>query len=119
MVIVNQPKKEVVPLPPVNANISIDLGDRFMFQGIGLDVTLGGKLNMTSQPGAPLKAMGRVSVLKGGYRAYGQDLVIEKGNIIFVGTLNNPVLNIRAKRRYSPVGAGVEVTGPVSAMHVN
>ena len=119
VVIVNQPKKEVVPLPPVHANISIDLGDRFMFQGIGLDVTLGGKLNMTSQPGVPLKAMGRVSVLKGGYRAYGQDLVIEKGNIIFVGSLNNPVLNIRAKRRYSPVGAGVEVTGPVSAMHVN
>ncbi len=118
VVILTDKPVEKTPLPPVTANINIDLGERFMFQGIGLNVTLGGKLAMSSQPGTPIKALGRINVLKGAYRAYGQDLITEKGTIVFVGNLTNPILDIRAKRRYSPVGAGVEVKGPVSAMMV-
>ena len=53
-------------------------------------------------------------VVKGRYKAYGQDLEITKGAVSFVGPLTDPNLNIRAERRLSPVGAGVEVLGSLN-----
>ena len=55
--------------------------------------------------------MGSVHVVRGQYKAYGQDLNITKGTVSFVGPLSRPNLNIRAVRNLSPVGAGVEVLG--------
>ena len=54
------------------------------------------------------KHFGSLEVLKG------INLEISKGNISFVGPLSDPNLNIRAERRLSPVGAGVEVLGSLN-----
>lgn len=96
---------------PFNLNLVFDLNDKFHFSGQGLDVTLGGQLTLRARPGSDVQGVGSVHVVKGQYKAYGQDLTITKGIISFVGPLNNPNLNIRAERRGSPVGAGVEVLG--------
>lgn len=120
VIIVTQKIEEKAPLPAITANIALDFGEQFTFQGLGLTVQLGGKMNMHSKPNDVLRASGQIHITKGGYRAYGQDLVIEKGIISFNqgNTITDPVLSVRAKRRYSPVGAGVEVKGPVSAMMI-
>ena len=57
--------------------------------------------------------------MRGRYKAYGQDLVVSKGVISFIGPLTKPNLNIRAERRASPVGAGVEVLGNLDAPRVS
>ena len=111
VVILGEAPKEKSPPTKINLDLTLDLNDRFRFSGEGLDVTLGGKLDLRAKPGQDVQGIGTVSVVKGKYKAYGQDLNISKGAISFVGPLDNPNLNIRAVRNLSPVGAGVEVLG--------
>ena len=95
-------------------DLDLDINDAFTFSGSGLNVVMGGKLNLHAKPKEDIKLLGTVNVVSGRYKAYGQDLEIQKGQITFVGPIDNPALNIRAVRRLSPVGAGVEVTGFLS-----
>ncbi|WP_274585003.1 translocation/assembly module TamB domain-containing protein [Neisseria leonii] len=111
VVVLGEPPKEKSAPTPISLNLVLDLNDRFYFSGEGLDVALGGRLTLTARPGEDVQGVGTVNIVKGRYKAYGQDLNIEKGTISFVGPLNNPNLNIRATRNLSPVGAGVEVLG--------
>ncbi|UOP04393.2 translocation/assembly module TamB domain-containing protein [Conchiformibius kuhniae] len=111
VVVLGETKPETAAGTPLNLNLNFDLNDRFHFSGQGLNVTLGGKLTLAARPNQNIRATGSVHVVKGQYKAYGQDLIIGKGIISFVGPLDSPNLNIRAKRRNSPVGAGVEVLG--------
>ncbi|UTH76227.1 translocation/assembly module TamB domain-containing protein [Chromobacterium sp. IIBBL 290-4] len=103
---------------PLTVALDLDLGDRFRFSGQGLDVELSGQVRVTANPGEAPAAKGQVKVDKGRYKAYGQDLDITFGAITFNGPLDNPLLNVQATRRLSPVGAGVEVSGSVSAPKV-
>lgn len=103
---------------PLTVALDLDLGDHFRFSGQGLNVDLTGSVRVSANPGEAPGAKGQVRVVKGRYKAYGQDLDIEYGAITFNGPLDNPLLNVRAKRRLSPVGAGVEVSGSVSVPKV-
>lgn len=111
VVVLGEPKKETRTSVPFSMNIDLDLNDKVFFRGEGVDVTLGGRLKLTAQPKQDIQAVGTISVVKGKYKAYGQDLNITKGTVSFVGPLSRPNLNIRAVRNLSPVGAGVEVLG--------
>ena len=111
VVVLGEPKKETRDSVPFSMNIDLDLNDKVFFRGEGVDVTLGGRLKLTAQPKQDIQAVGTVAVVKGKYKAYGQDLNITKGTVSFVGPLSRPNLNIRAVRNLSPVGAGVEVLG--------
>lgn len=104
---------------PLNLKLVFDLNDRFIFSGQGLDVKLGGKLTLSAAPNQDIRGIGSVHIVKGQYKAYGQDLIIKKGIISFVGPLDNPNLNIRAERRNSPVGAGVEVLGNLNTPRIS
>lgn len=103
---------------PISLDITIDLGERFKFSGQGLNVRLKGNMRIQSRAGQPVQANGQISLVDGRFRAYGQDLDIERGVIAFVGPIDNPVLNLRAVRRFSPVGAGVEVTGTLDTPRI-
>lgn len=104
---------------PITMKLALDLNDNVSFNWQGLNVSLGGKLNLYSQPQRPISADGSVYVLKGKYKAYGQNLDISRGVISFVGPLDNPNLNIRAERHGSAVAAGVEILGNLDAPRVS
>lgn len=114
VVVLGETKKEATATTPINMNLVLNINDNVRFVGYGADVTIGGKLSITSRPGEAVQGVGTVRVVKGRYKAYGQDLDITKGSVSFVGPLTNPNLNIRAERRLSPVGAGVEVLGSLN-----
>ena len=118
VVIVGEAHKVKSPPTKINLDLTLDLNDRFRFSGEGLDVTLGGKLDLRAKPNQDVQGIGTVKVVKGKYKAYGQDLNISKGAISFVGPLDNPNLNIRAVRNLSPVGAGVEVLGNLNTPRI-
>ncbi|WP_028535787.1 translocation/assembly module TamB domain-containing protein [Paludibacterium yongneupense] len=103
---------------PFSADLTLDLGDHFHFGGQGLDTQLTGQVTLSANPGQAPAAHGQVRVLSGRYKAYGQDLDIEYGAVTFTGPLDNPHLNVRARRRLSSVGAGVEVSGTVQAPQI-
>ncbi len=104
------------PKRKLNANVSVDLGHKLRLRGKGLDAFLAGKLRVTT-PGNRPAVNGTVHVENGTFAAYGQKLVIEKGDIAFTGPVENPRLDILAMRPQSPtasasdVKVGVNITG--------
>jgi translocation and assembly module TamB len=98
------------PLPVIVA-VSVKLGDDVKLAGFGLDGSIGGELAVNQRPGRVATGTGTLNV-GGTYKAYGQDLKIETGRLLFAGTsLDNPGLDIRAVRTI--VGAQGEDLGDV------
>lgn len=95
---------------PVFANVEVTLDDRVRIEGYGLKGSLGGKLDIRERPDSDTRALGEITVA-GTYQAYGQDLDIERGRLLFSGPVGNPGLDIRAIRRIDAVTAGLQVTG--------
>lgn len=118
VVVLGEEKTEASTSTPFKMNLVFDLNDKFYFSGEGLNVTLGGKLTLTAKPQQDITGVGSINVVRGRYKAYGQDLIIKKGIISFVGPLDKPNLNIRAERRGSQVGAGVEVLGNLESPRI-
>ena len=81
--------------------------------GFGLDGNLGGQLTVQDHPGHATVGRGQIEV-NGTYKAYGQDLTIEQGRLLFAGTpVENPGLDIRATRAFQDqnVTVGLQVRG--------
>jgi translocation and assembly module TamB len=58
-----------------------------------------------------LSAQGTVRTVNGNYAAYGQKLSVDRGEIYFVGPLDDPRLDIYALRPNLDVKVGVRITG--------
>ena len=68
---------------------------------------------------APYTGNGKLSLREGRYKAYGQNLEIERGQLIFNGPLDNPQLDVRAVRRTTDVVAGIQLTGTPTQLRSN
>ncbi|MFP5410247.1 MAG: translocation/assembly module TamB domain-containing protein [Gammaproteobacteria bacterium] len=97
---------------PLALDLNLELGDDFLFKGGGLDARLGGNLRVFTVA-RDLRGEGRIRVAEGRYAAYGQTLAIERGELRFVGPIDNPGLDVLAVRATPTVKAGVQVRGTV------
>lgn len=97
---------------PLVVDLTLDLGNRLMFSGEGIDTRLAGAVRVTSGPNG-LVGRGSIRTVRGTYLAFGQQLTIERGQLVFDGRLDNPGLDIVALRKNLAVEAGVTVTGTV------
>ncbi|MCZ8016941.1 MAG: translocation/assembly module TamB domain-containing protein [Limnobacter sp.] len=106
---------------PIDLQLQANLGNLFYLNAEGLRTRLTGGLRLVMlegvggsgqrRSGRRLTATGTIQAVDGTYRAYGQDLTIDRGVVNFQGPLDNPGLNVRAVRKGVAVEAGVEVTG--------
>lgn len=98
---------------PLGMAVTLTLGDQVHFRGFGLDATLGGTLRIEQQPQRPPQLNGELVVKEGRYRAYGQNLAISGGQLIFQGPPDNPGLDIRAIRKIpsEAITVGVQLGG--------
>ncbi len=106
---------KTMPALKLSSRVELALGDDVTFNGFGLETGLAGKINVTSQPGSVALGEGQLSLKQGRYRAYGQNLTIDKGKLLFVGPVDNPNLDVRATRKAGDVTAGLEVTGTLKS----
>ncbi|HEY6133471.1 MAG TPA: translocation/assembly module TamB domain-containing protein [Rubrivivax sp.] len=90
--------------------IDIGLGDKLFLRGRGIDTRLAGDLKV-STPGGRLAVNGSVRAVDGTYNAYGQNLEIERGLVVFSGPVADPQLNILALRQNLDVRVGVAIAG--------
>ncbi|CAG4884918.1 conserved protein of unknown function [Georgfuchsia toluolica] len=102
----------------LDVDVMLDVGNRFHIVGAGLDTDLHGKINLKTNARGVLEARGVLSSVNGVYFAFGQRLDIDRGRLIFDGPIDNPALDILAKRKGLAVEAGVAVTGSVLVPHV-
>ena len=94
-----------------DVDILASLGEQVSFTGFGLTAGIEGGLRIRGGTHAPFVGAGQLALRDGRYKAYGQDLEIERGELIFNGPLDNPQLNVRATRDAGSVVAGISLTG--------
>jgi translocation and assembly module TamB len=125
VVITDQPPPPEAKSIPLDATVTVRLGPggkaavdlrqgrEVHLTGFGLDGNLTGQLTVQDHPGKATSGRGQIEV-NGTYKAYGQDLKIEKGRLLFAGTpVDNPGLDIRATRAFpdESITVGVQVRG--------
>ncbi len=98
--------------PNFHSKLRVIFGDRVSFNGFGLRANLSGDLLVIDEPGRPVIGRGKVGISEGSYRAYGQDLKIERGYALFADSpVDNPGLDVRAVREAGDITAGLRITG--------
>lgn len=98
----------------INAGVLVSLGKHVSIDAFGLAAKLAGDIFITqTNKGTTLN--GQITLPEGRFHAYGQDLTVRKGEIIFSGPADQPRLNIEAIRNPASiedgVTAGIRVTG--------
>lgn len=112
-VIVDEQEEQDRPIA-ISTDIEVILGDKVNFEGFGLETRVSGSLRLQQSGGELLKANGRLQLVEGRYQAYGQNLLIRSGDLVFVGDIDNPQLRLEAVRADTPedVVVGLRVSGP-------
>jgi translocation and assembly module TamB len=103
---------------PIDLDLRLDLGDELTLRGYGFDGGVAGQLHVVTNPSGELLAQGRLRAVHARFAAYGQNLEVDPGSLIFDGPLPRPGLDITAWRRHQQVEAGVHVTGTLEMPQV-
>jgi translocation and assembly module TamB len=108
------------PARAIAAQVRVVLGDSVSFKGFNFTADLGGSILAVEQPGTAPTASGELVIEEGQYKAYGQDLSISQGRVLFGGgPVDNPGLDIRATRTAEDgVVAGLNIAGTLKAPEV-
>jgi autotransporter translocation and assembly factor TamB len=116
------PTDEVPEAPfRIDSRLRVQMGDDVRVHAVGFVSSITGAVDFTNTPDQealiPL-ANGRFSLQDGTFRAFGQDLEIESGHLIFANVpATEPELNLRAVRWIDNdpqvTAAGVMLTGPL------
>lgn len=120
----NTPKPVVKKLA-VSSKIKMILGNNVRFSGYGVKARLNGSLISKQIPGKATIADGEIQVIRGSYKAYGQNLTVDEGRIIFANDpVNNPSLDITTSRRIRRRGdinvrAGIKIQGNVKSPQIH
>lgn len=86
---------------PINSNLIIHVGDDVRLSAFGLKAKLNGDLKLV-QDKRGLGLNGQINIPSGRFHAYGQDLIVRKGELQFAGPPDQPYLNIEAIRNRKP-----------------
>ncbi|HDZ08159.1 translocation/assembly module TamB domain-containing protein [Pseudohongiella sp.] len=96
---------------PLTGDIQLILGDSVNIAGFGLNARLTGQLDIDQRPEAPPLTYGELEVAEGSFEIYGRTLNIEQGKLLFMGTYDNPAIDIRAVRTVENMRVGVQMNG--------
>lgn len=111
------PVPKAAPLP-MEIKLAIRLGDDVRLEAMGLKTKVTGALGIRQDPSKPLAGNGQLELKDGRFKAYGQNLIIKEGRILFSGPIDQPYLNIETYRDPDTiednVTVGVRVTGPAA-----
>ncbi|WP_319783739.1 translocation/assembly module TamB domain-containing protein [Oceanisphaera sp. IT1-181] len=107
---------ETAPSLPIDIRIQVQLLEDVRLAAFGLKTRLEGKLNIVQRPNRAMRATGEIRLVDGKFKAYGQNLLIREGSILFNGPLDVPNLKVEAVRNPSTLSdssitVGVRVTG--------
>jgi len=112
--------EDVTTASSLELDLLLEVGNNVGLRGFGFDGRMRGELRVRAVPGREITGSGKLEV-DGRYRAYGQDLQVTRGNLIFNnGPVSDPLLDVRAERRIEAedITAGVDVTGRASSPQV-
>lgn len=100
----------------MSATVDLVLGEEVHFEGFGLRSRIEGQITARDRPGNQTTATGELRLVDGAYKAYGQNLDIRRGRLIFAGgPIAEPGLDVKASRYPTEdIEVGVRVRGPLN-----
>lgn len=120
-VMLNDQRQPIAPASasiPINSNLMVNIGKDVRLDAFGLKARLEGALKV-AQDSRGLGLNGQINIPSGRFHAYGQDLIVRKGQLLFSGPADQPLLNLEAIRNpdatENDVVAGLRVTGEADA----
>jgi translocation and assembly module TamB len=111
LVIVGEQKVDRTDAYPLTGDITLKLGKAVSLAGMGFSTDLSGQLDLQLRPNKPLAALGEINLINGVYKAYGQNLSISSGRLMFVGPVNDPGLAATAQRVVGTTTVGLRISG--------
>lgn len=94
----------------LNFGLHLSTGDNFRVSGQGLKARLQGDINLLTVEDKT-RFYGQINLLDATYRAWGQNLVVDRGDLLFMGPLDDPALQLTAYRPNIPDRVGVRLSG--------
>ena len=100
----------------LDVELSVNLGDNVNLSGYGLNASLTGDMEIKQNTPNPLQLGGEIRIVEGTYKQYGQNLTVSDGQILFVGPLEQTLLDIDAVREVENGNrfAGLHLDGKLS-----
>jgi translocation and assembly module TamB len=119
VVVLDPVHPEETPSSPLALDLTLAMGEDVRLNGFGLKGQLGGRLRVRAVPGREMTGSGALEI-EGRYEAYGQELNITRGRLLWSNSaIADPLLDVRAEREIGDVTAGIAVTGRASAPEAN
>jgi translocation and assembly module TamB len=113
-------RESAEPWFAANIDVKIVMGDQVFVKEQGVDVQLKGSVEIAATNMKDITGNGQIDIVKGKYSAYGVNLAIERGKLLFSGgPVDDPALNVLALRKSNDVKAGVLVTGTLISPRVS
>jgi translocation and assembly module TamB len=109
-VIGEKKKGENVSAVKIRPDVTIQLGDKIRIDAFGLKAKLSGDVQITNNR-REILANGSLRVTDGSYQAYGQNLDINNGRLIFNGSPKLVGMDIRATRKVDDTTVGIHLGG--------
>ncbi|HEX9184223.1 MAG TPA: translocation/assembly module TamB domain-containing protein [Burkholderiales bacterium] len=103
---------------PLALDVQLDLGSDLAIESQTMVGKLAGQLRVANAEDGRLRVYGRLRAVNAVFYAYGQRLLVDPGELIFDGPLDNPALAITAWRRNQAVEAGVQISGNLKTPRV-
>ncbi len=96
----------------VTSDVRLVLGKKVRIRAFGLSGTVTGAVRTHAAPHEGTVATGELAVVDGEYRAYGKELEVERGKLLFTGGLvTDPGVDLRATRELPGYEVGVIARG--------
>lgn len=115
-VLVGAAEREATQRWQVVSDLTLVLGERVSIDTLGLKGRITGTLRVQSDGTPNTRGSGELNVAEGKYAAFGRNLDIARGRLLFGNTLiNDPGIDLRAQKVYPDVTAGVNVRGSLRA----
>ncbi len=103
----------------LSAQVRITLGKDVDIDVFGLKGKPTGSVLAIEEPGRVTRGTGELVINEGTFKAYGQDLKLERARVIFAGPLANPRLDVRAYRTAKDgTVAGINAKGTLESPEV-
>ncbi|MFT7681272.1 MAG: translocation and assembly module TamB [Moritella dasanensis] len=101
---------------PLDIKVNIKLLDDVKIDSFGLKSNITGAVSIVLDEEGNLSSDGMLEFENGRYRSFGQDLSIRTGQVVFSGSMDNPLINVEAIRNTEltedNVIVGVRLIGP-------
>ena len=117
--------EQAPPMRDIVGSIALSLSEDVQMSAAGLETAIKGNLDLAWEPGDALpSARGALELIDGSYSAYGQNLEVSQGDVLFTGNpIDNPVLEIEAVRQIfgdaQVEQAGVRIRGPARTAEIS